>query len=148
MSFLLELTVPDLTEQQGRRIRDRSIGEATWPIGFSSRQRRFPWLRARGPFLWLPEEHGGQDLLGDDATWNAAWWAMNEQALPAFAAAIELLGQELDQGFSLRATWVGSEICSTRTLSVRELADLARASRLNEFTSYVVPDRRDPSLQQ
>ena len=66
---------------------------------------------------------------------------MEPELLPPFAEAVRVLGEELPQGFALRATWDGSAVCEERTLSADELADLVLASQLNEFTRYRVPAR-------
>jgi hypothetical protein len=50
-----------------------------------------------------------------------------------------VLGELLPQGFGLRATWAGSKVRQERVLSTNELADLALASQLDEFTRYQVP---------
>lgn len=145
MSFLLELIVDELTEEQGRTVERVCQERDAWPVHYAPRRRR-RWAifgpREVGPALWMPEQlDKGHHLLSDEAEWDAPAWAMEPELLPRFAEAIRILGEELPQGFTLRATWVGSEIREERELDADDLADLALASSLNEFTRYRVPPR-------
>ncbi len=142
MSFIIELGVEGLSEAQGRAIEAACAEPGAWPLRYAPLRRRRLALfgpRQTVPGLWVPDE---QDLLADDADTDMPSWAMEPAARRRFAETIEVLGQELPQGFSLRATWVGSEVRHERQLSAEELAALARASQLNEFTRYLVPGRR------
>ncbi len=65
--------------------------------------------------------------------------------LPQFAATMRILGECLPQGFTLRATWVGSGVREECEIGAGELANLALASGLNEFTRYRVPARSSTS---
>jgi hypothetical protein len=145
MSFALELAVEGLTDEQGRRVEEKARERATWPIHYAPRRRRrFAVFgpRAVGPALWMPEQRAdGQDLLGDEAMWDAPAWEMEWSVLPSFADAIRVLGEELPQGFTLWATWSGSWVEQEHVMSADELADLAAASLLHEFTPYRVPPR-------
>lgn len=88
----------------------------------------------------MPEQSDdGRHLLSVHAEWDAPAWAMEPDLLPPLAQAVRVLGEELPQGFSLRATWVGSEMRHEQVLTAEELASLVLASQLNEFTSYRVP---------
>jgi hypothetical protein len=90
----------------------------------------------------MPEQSdSGRHLLSDHATWDAPAWAMEPDLLPPLAEAVRVLGEELPQGFSLRATWVGSEVRHEHVLTADQLASLVLASQLDEFTSYKVPPR-------
>jgi hypothetical protein len=89
----------------------------------------------------MPEQLDDRHLLSDEAEWDAPAWAMEPDLLPALAEAIRVLGDELPQGFSLRATWAGSEVRHDCVLTAQELAELVLASSLNEFTRYRVPPR-------
>ena len=142
MSFIVELEVEDLTEAQGRAIEAACAEPGAWPLRYApSRRRRLALFgpRQTAPGLWVPNE---QDLLADEADTDMPSWAMEPAARRRFAETIEVLGRELPQGFSLRATWVGSEVRHVLKLAAGELAELARASQLNEFTRYLVPGRR------
>jgi hypothetical protein len=145
VSFLLELEVEGLTEEQGRAIEAKCRERGAWPVGFMPRRRRrFAVFNPRwvGPALSMPEQSdSGLHLLSDAADWDAPAWAMEPELLAPLAEAMRVLGDELPQGFALRATWVGSEIREERVLSADELAALALASQLNEFTRYRVPAR-------
>jgi hypothetical protein len=141
MSFLLELEVEGLTEEQGRAVETKCRERRAWPVRFVlQRRRRFALIgpRGAGPALRMPENVGDRHLLSDAAEWEAPAWAMEPELLPAFAEAVRVLGDELPQGFALRATWVGSEVREERVLSADELAELVLASQLNEFTRYRV----------
>lgn len=52
---------------------------------------------------------------------------------------IRVLGEVLTQGFDLRATWAGSPVEREVSLSAQDLAEIAKSSRLNQFTLYRVP---------
>jgi hypothetical protein len=143
VSFLLELEIHGLTDAQGRAVEGRCRAEKAWPVGFRPRHRRRLALfgpREVEPVLSLPDRlDDDHELLSDEASWDAPAWAMVPELLPSFAAAIRILGQELPQGFVLRATWEGSEVRHEKVLDAEALADLALASQLNEFTRYRVP---------
>jgi hypothetical protein len=133
VSFVFELNVDALTEAQGRAIEART--RDAWPVAFKPRHRValfWEW----GPELWIRD---GGDLLTDEAEPEAPYWDMNAAELPALAATLRVLGDELPQGFGFRATWTGSEVREERVLGADELAEIALASRLNEFTLYRVP---------
>ena len=138
MSFVVDIEVEYLTEDQARAVESSCARRGAWPLQVQVPRRWHRFLR-RGrvpaPRLWVPRE---QDLLSDEATWDAPSWAMDPVARERFADAIETLGEELHQGFSLRAYWVGSRILEERRVGVNQLVDLTRTSRLNEFTRYVV----------
>src|SRR6266545_468733 len=72
--------------------------------------------RGAGPALRMPENVADVHLLSDEAEWDAPAWAMEPELLPPFAEAVRVLGEELPQGFALRATWVGSEVREKRVL--------------------------------
>lgn len=95
MSFLLELTVDGLTEEQGRVVERVCRERDAWPVHFAPRR-----------------------------------------------------GDSLPQGFTLRATWVGSEVREERDLDADELASIVLASGLNEFTLYRVPARSSSEAQR
>jgi hypothetical protein len=140
VSFVTELVVDDLTEAQGRAVAERT--RDAWPVEFRQ-PRRFPWVGRRGNELWLREDlRDGRKLLTDEAEPEAQAWDMDRAHLPALAASIRILGEELPQGFAFRATWTGSPIHHERTLTATELAAVALASHLNEFTVYRVPATR------
>lgn len=140
MSFVLELSVEDLTEEQGRAVAART--REAWPIRFAQ-PRRFPLFGKRDNELWLRESlRDGRELLTDEAEPEAPAWDMDRAHLPAFAESIRILGEELSQGFTLRATWTGSPVRQEQTLTAAELAEVALASQLNEFTRYRVPATR------
>jgi hypothetical protein len=139
---MLEIVVEDLTEEQGRAVEFRCREQAAWPVQFKpARQRRFAVLGPhRGPQLYMPDRlDDGRELLGDDAEWDAPAWVMNEGVLPALAASVRLLGMELPQGFTFRATWVGSAVRQERVLTADALARIVLDSALNQFTLYRVP---------
>jgi hypothetical protein len=143
VSFLLELSVERLTEEQGHAVELACRNLDAWPVHFVPRRRR-RWAifgsKMVGPRLSLPEQLDNEHhLLGDDAEWDAPAWAMEPALLPRFAATMRILGECLPQGFTLRATWVGSEVREERELDAGELANLVLASGLNEFTRYRVP---------
>lgn len=148
MSFLLELQVAGLTEEQGRAVEQACRERHTWPVHFKPRKRgRLGLGREVGPELWMPAAlDSNRHLLIDEAEWNAPAWAMRPELLPSLAEAVRVLADYLTQGFAFRATWIGSELREERMLSADELADLILASRLNEFTRYHVRPRL-PSLR-
>jgi hypothetical protein len=140
VSFVFELLVDDLTEEQGCAIETRT--RSAWPVEFK-RLRRFPWVGRRENELWIHESlRDGRDLLTDEAEPDAPAWDMHGAHLPAFADSLRILGEELPQGFAFRAMWTGSPVRDERTLTAAELAEVALASRLNEFTLYRVPATR------
>jgi hypothetical protein len=109
VSFLLELEVGRLTEEQGRAVEAKCRERGAWPVRFAPRRRRRFALfgpREAAPALRMPENVGDRHLLSDAAEWDAPAWAMEPELLPPFAEAVRVLGEELPQGFALRATWV------------------------------------------
>jgi hypothetical protein len=66
---------------------------------------------------------------------------MEPDLLPPLAEAVRVLGEELPQGFSFRATWAGSEVRDEQVLTAEALAGLVLAAHLNEFFCYRVPTR-------
>ena len=144
MSFLLILDVDGLTEDQGRTIEARCRQPGMWPVRFRpSHRRRFAVFgpREAGPTISMPDTDNGRHLLSADAVWDAPAWAMEPDLLPRLAQTVAVLGEELPQGFSLRATWSGSEVRHERLVATNDLASLVLASQLNEFTLYRVPPR-------
>ncbi len=143
MSFLFKLEVDGLTDDQGAAIERASTQRDTWPIRFAERRRRRFALfgpRIVGPSLWMPEEfESGQHVLTDATAWDEPTWDMDPELVPKLAEAIRLLGELVPQGFSFRATWVGSDVREERSLSADDLAETVLASQLNEFTRYRVP---------
>jgi hypothetical protein len=121
VSFLLELEVEGLTDEQGRAVEAKCRERGAWPVRFALRRRRRFALfgpRAAGPGLRMPENVGDRHLLSDAAEWDAP--AMEPELLPPFAEAVRVLGEELPQGFALRATWVGSKVREERVLGADE----------------------------
>lgn len=146
MSFLLELEVENLTDEEGAAVEAAAKKRGTWPVCFSPSSRRVTIFgpRETGPELWMPEQlDSDRHLLSDEATWDAAAWVMEPALLPSLAAAVRLLGELLPQGFSFRATWAGSEVRREQVLNAEELVEMVLASKLNEFTRYRVPPRTD-----
>jgi hypothetical protein len=147
----LEWEVEDFTEAQGRAVEATCRERGAWPIRFVPPRRHRVALFGRhdvGPTLRMPEQLGDRHLLSDEAEWDASALAMEPDLLPALADAIRVLGGELPQGFSLRATWTGSEVRYDCVLTVEELAGLVLASGLNEFTCYRVPPRHQSVSSQ
>jgi hypothetical protein len=148
VSFLLELEVEQLTAVQAQAVEAKSRARSTWPIRAAQQHRLLDRVRPGmgRPVLRMPDkDDNGNDLLSHQAEWSAPAWAMEPKALPSFAEAIRILGEELSQGFALRATWVGSPVRNEQVLSAEDLARLALDSRLNEFTRYRVPPRDEPT---
>src|SRR5215470_11026890 len=73
VSFLLELQVADLTEEQGRAVEEECLERDAWPVRFRPRRRRrlTPFgLREIGPELWMPDAlDRDHHLLSDEAEW-------------------------------------------------------------------------------
>jgi hypothetical protein len=145
VSFLLELHVADLTEEQGRAVEEECRERDTWPVRFTPRRRRrfaLFGLPEIGPELWMPDAlDSDHHLLSDEAELDVPAWAMQPELLPPLAEPVRVLGEQLPQGFAFRATWVGSEVREERILSADELANLIPGSQINEFTEYRVPPR-------
>jgi hypothetical protein len=152
VSFVLELDVEGLTEDQGRMIEARCRERGAWPVRFSPLRRRRLALfgpREVGPTLSMPEQLDRErHLLSEHAEWDAPAWAMQPDLLPPLADAVRVLGEELPQGFTLRATWTGSEVRDEQVLTVEALASLVLAAQLNEFTSYRVPPRAQTTTSE
>src|SRR4051812_26389645 len=106
MSFLLKLDVERLTAEQAQAVEIACRRRKAWPIR-SAPPRRGSTLghpRHAGPELRMPDrDDSGNELLSDQATWDAPAWKMEPTLLPSFAEAIRVLGEELPQGFTLRA---------------------------------------------
>ncbi len=144
MGFYLKLDVDGLTEHQGRVIETRCAERGAWPVRLTPpRRRSFAVLgqRETPPTLSMPDANGGRDLLSDQAEVGAPAWRMDPDLLPRLADTIHILGEELAQGFALRATWAGSPVRYERLVTATDLALLALACQLNEFTVYRVPPR-------
>jgi hypothetical protein len=143
-----ELTVNDLTDDQGLAVETRCHDRAGWPVTFVPRHRRRLALfgsREVGPMLLMSDRGSdGELLLSDDADWDAQAWAMEPALLPSVAETVRILGEELPQGFILRATWTGSPVREEIVLTAEELTQLVLASQLNEFTRYRVVSRSAP----
>lgn len=140
MSIDLDLDVVGLAVAQGRAVEQRSRRPGVWPVAFwPARQVRAGLFRRRmsEPSLAFADQEelfDGEAFTGRERT---AWVA--QHAAGAFAAAIEVLGDELPQGFALRAAWVGDPVDGVVTLAAGELAALASARGLVERIRYVVP---------
>jgi len=149
VSFTLELAVEGLTTEQGRAVEAECRRRSAWPVSLVVGRRRFGLLRPceTGPSLVMPEQVDGRHLLSDDADWDAPAWRTDPELVAPLAEAIRVLGDELPQGFTLRATWVGSEARAEQVVTADELAELAERSQLNEFTRYRVPPRAQPSSE-
>lgn len=144
MSFIIDIEVGDLTEEQARAVAMSCARRGAWPLQVALRPRWRRALRRRrmpAARLWVPRE---QDLLSDEATTGAPTWAMDPGARDRFADSIVVLGEEVPQGFSLRACWVGSPVHHEERLTAGQLAELTRSSGLNELTRYVVKSPAAP----
>lgn len=146
VTFVLLVEVDGLTEAQGQAIEQECQARNTWPVHYRPPSRITRWLqpsRGRRRSLHMPDRNAdGQELLDDNATWDAPAWSMTADVLRSLAEAMHVLGANLPQGFTFRATWSGpSEVRHEVVLTADELADLAGRSQLNEFTLYVVSPR-------
>ncbi len=89
----------------------------------------------------MPEEVDHDHVLSDDADGDADAWLMRPHLLRPLAEALLVLGEDLPQGFTFRATWTGSPARTHTVLRADELAALVLASGLDEHTAYQVPAR-------
>jgi hypothetical protein len=144
VGFYFELDVDGLTEHQGQVIEAKCAERGAWPVRLTPpRRRRFAVLGQRVTLaaLSMPDADGGRDLLSDQAEVDAPTWRMDPDLLPRLADTIHILGEELAQGFALRATWAGSPVSYERLVTATDLALLVLACQLNKFTLYRVPPR-------
>jgi hypothetical protein len=108
MSFFLELQTGEVSLEVEQRLVRLSSAPDAWPC--SVRRSR------HGVSIKLPDSVDGVDLLSDDADWDAPRWLMNAEPRARLARTIEVLGALLGE-FSFRATWVGSAVSTTVTLT-------------------------------
>ena len=141
MSFLVELDAQGVTPEQGEAVEAACRQRDAWPIHYIRGGRRKRLLRKpkrTEPHLWMPDAIDGRYLLSDQADWDQPFWDLEPEFRPKLAEAFRILGEFVPQGFKFRATWGGDEVRETKTLTADELADLAAASQINEYTLYVV----------
>jgi hypothetical protein len=76
--------------------------------------------------------------LSDDADWNAETWSMRPDVLDRLARTLEALAAYGPRELIVEALWMTDAATSTVRVTPRELADLARSSKLGTRTRYVV----------
>ena len=140
MSFELRLHVARLTPEQARVVEGRCRAQAAWPVQARA-VRRGVLRRLTDWVLHMPAEVSGEDLLSDDAEWDADAWRLQPHLLTPLATAVRVLGCELPQGFTFSAAWTGSAAQTDIVLSAEDLAAVVMASGLREHVAYRVPPR-------
>lgn len=113
-----------------------SVGGLRVEVDHSS---RWPWAKER-PVRATVSEDGGCacSLLSDDAGWEQAAWAMRPDIVNVLASTLEILAAQGPTDLVVEALWVGDRFNKTVSVSPRELAELARHSKLGTLTRYVV----------
>jgi hypothetical protein len=78
------------------------------------------------------------DLLTDQADWNADVWDMLPEKLPALAETLQALAEKAPDGLRVEALWVGDQPEEEIRVTPKELAEMARSSKLGTKSSYIV----------
>lgn len=100
---------------------------------------RWPWARDHDAEAVISEQGGcACSLLTDEADWNAEAWTMRPEVLDPLARTLSTLAERGPEGMTAEALWVGEKADREQKVTVRELAALARASRLGTHTRYVL----------
>ena len=103
---------------------------------------RWPWAR-HGDAEAVVSENGGCacSMLTDQADWDADAWAMRPEVLEPLARTLSTLAERGPEGMTVEALWAGEKPAREQRVTIRELADLARASQLGTHTRYVLSRR-------
>ena len=100
---------------------------------------RWPWAKGQPVRARISEDGScACSLLSDVADWNAETWSMRCDVLDRLATTFETLAAHGPRELVIEARWVGDPATVTVRVSPRELADLARSSKLGTRTRYVV----------
>lgn len=105
MSFFLEVAAPDLSWKRAAAV----VGACNEGDGLRTRLPRRPLVirRARSPVIWIDDRWGEEELLEDDAGWNAPTWSMNSRVIPRLVKTLECLVQTVPGRFTFVAGWDG-----------------------------------------
>lgn len=127
----LFIVVLEATKQQIRRLIE-AARLAGYPV-------RTSWLRRE---IRLDGVH---DLLTDAADWNAEYWDMHLDKVEPLVEALRDIYKLSPAGITVRANWAGNTPTSEEELSIDEMLNIVRNSRLGTLTNYVIrkPTRGD-----
>lgn len=133
MSFFMEVRGIELNADVAEELSKSSSESGGYPL--HAKQSLF---RKRVTNLYVADWKLGVDLLADDADWDAPTWSMRSEELPRLEATLRALCEALPDGFEFVASWVSEPLDHEVELSCEELLGLARTSRFNGHTVYVI----------
>lgn len=133
MSFSVDLDLPRVGWEEAYRLRVALDEAGGFRVDPRPRRR---WLRP--PLARLVPAHEIDEVLSEDADWSEAAFSLDSEGAERLARTIQVLGARLPPGWSVRASWVGDDEEAERELTAAELAELARASRLERRLRYRV----------
>lgn len=136
MSFYLQIEARGLTWERAAAIVDAcNRGD-----GLRTSVPRRPLIlgRNRSPLIWVEDRAGTDELLADDAHWDASMWSMNSHVLPRLVTTLQCLSHELREGFTFLASWDGFKVRGTRSVRWEDLRQLAARGELAAHVRYVV----------
>lgn len=93
-------------------------------------------VRRDRALVQLTEAH---DALTDQADWNAPFWEMDPTALQRLDRAVRVLYELSPKGIAVQAIWVSDKVHEIRTVSIKQMSEVLRQSRLGTRTRYHVP---------
>lgn len=143
MSFVIAIDAPDLTDALAKHVADLSVTRRTYPVGWRRSHQRRRRLMSRGTdvvaaALFLPQSLTDcHDLFTEPGPVDSSFLGVNPLLGPQLAELFVMLGEQLPSGFWFRAGWGDDRSGREMHLSARELAALARNSRLEEDLLYV-----------
>ncbi len=146
MSVDVLLQAEGLTDASVIRLVEFSSGSGTWPLyGWTtdaSRTSAAADSDPAGPEIGIAEHDDGQRLFVRGVSDGPGdIWVVASAARSRFRATLNLLADELPDGFSVRATRIGTAVEREEVLSAAELATLAEGDGLEAETLYVVRPR-------
>lgn len=136
MSFFMEVRGINLEAREARDLSESCSGNGGYPL-----HAKPSLFRKRVNKLYVADWKLGEDLLADDADWNAPTWSMRPEELPRLEATLRTLCEALPEGFDFVASWISDPLDRRVEVSCDELFGLAQASSFNGHTLYVIKPR-------
>lgn len=124
MSLVMHVEFLETSAKTARELADKAQRE----YGLAVRRDR--------ALVQLTEAH---DALTDQADWNAPFWDMDPAALQRLDRAVRVLYELSPKGIAVQAIRVSDKVRETRTVSIEQMSEVLRQSRLGTHTCYHVP---------
>lgn len=141
MPFMFDLDLPGLTPPLGVAIEQAVADAGAWPVRFTpgrEEQRWFGIKKAYPTVLEILTADGQGHVLVDPDHWDETAWRFRLDAIPRLSSLIDVLAAHAPDGFTFRATWAGSPIEQTVSITPGELTELISDERVNDHTRYRV----------